>query len=60
MTHAKYSYKAVVAVVGATWPLRWVHECAQCGYQFSVTAGTIFHKTRVRLLDWFWAIYRMS
>jgi transposase-like protein len=39
---------------------RRVHECAACGYQCSVTAGTIFHKTRVPLLDWFWAIYRMS
>lgn len=39
---------------------RRVHECAACSYQCSVTAGTIFHKTRVPLLDWFWAIYRMS
>jgi len=37
-----------------------VHECRVCGYQGSVTAGTIFHKTRVRLSAWFWAIYRMS
>ena len=37
-----------------------VHECRVCGYQGSVTAGTIFHKTRVPLRDWLWAIYRMS
>jgi transposase-like protein len=37
-----------------------VHECRVCGYQGSVTAGTIFHKTRTPLRDWFWAIYRMS
>jgi len=37
-----------------------VHECRGCGYQGSVTAGTIFHKTRTPLRDWFWAIYRMS
>jgi transposase-like protein len=37
-----------------------VHECRGCGYQGSVTAGTIFHKTRVPLSDWFWAIYRLS
>jgi len=37
-----------------------VHECAACGYQGSVTAGTIFHKTRTPLRSWFWAIYRMS
>ena len=39
---------------------RRVHECARCGYQCSVTAGTIFHKTRTPLSSWFWAIYRMS
>ena len=39
---------------------RQVHECAGCGYQGSVTAGTIFHKTRTPLSSWFWAIYRMS
>jgi len=40
--------------------VRRVHECATCGYQCSVTAGTIFHKTRTPLPSWFWAIYRMS
>ena len=39
---------------------RRVHECAGCGYQSSITAGTIFHKTRTPLRSWFWAIYRMS
>lgn len=39
---------------------RRVHECKRCGYQCSVTAGTIFHKTRTPLVSWFWAIYRMS
>jgi transposase-like protein len=39
---------------------RRLHECRACGYQGSVTAGTIFHKTRVPLSDWFWAIYRLS
>src|SRR5437667_9474086 len=39
---------------------RQVEECAACGYQCSVTAGTIFHKTRVPLAGWFWAIYRMG
>ena len=39
---------------------RQVHECALCAYQCSVTAGTIFHKTRTPLSSWFWAIYRMS
>lgn len=39
---------------------RQVHECVACGYQCSVTANTIFHKTRTPLTAWFWAIYRMS
>jgi transposase-like protein len=39
---------------------RRVHECAGCGYQCSVTAGTVFHHTRTPLRGWFWAIYRMS
>lgn len=36
---------------------RQLLECASCGYQASLTAGTIFHKTRTPLLKWFWAIY---
>ncbi len=39
---------------------RRVHECRLCAYQCSVTAGTIFHKTRTPLTSWFWAVYRMS
>lgn len=39
---------------------RRLHECSACAYQCSVTAGTIFHKTRTPLPSWFWAIYRMS
>ena len=43
------------------WPARGVlWHCAACGRQTSVTAGTIFHKTRTPLSSWFWAIYRMS
>jgi transposase-like protein len=41
-----------------------VYECRACAYQCSVTAGTIFqktrHKTRVPLRSWFWALYRLS
>ena len=32
-------------------------ECSKCGYQFSITSGTIFHKTYVPLPKWFLAIY---
>jgi predicted RNA-binding Zn-ribbon protein involved in translation (DUF1610 family) len=34
--------------------------CRQCRFQTSVTAGTIFHKTRVSLLKWYWLLYRMA
>ncbi len=34
--------------------------CRQCGYQASVTAGTIFHRTRLPLQDWFRAIWWMT
>jgi len=36
---------------------RKLYECSQCHYQLSITAGTIFHKTRISLNKWFWAIY---
>lgn len=39
---------------------RHLFECAQCGYQVSVTAGTVMHKTRTSLLVWFWTIYLVS
>lgn len=32
-------------------------ECAKCEYQFSVTAGTIFHGTRVSLRKWLVTVY---
>lgn len=31
--------------------------CAGCEYQFSVTAGTIFHDSHLPLLKWFAAVY---
>ena len=37
-----------------------VYECAACGHQASVTAGTIFHRTKVALRIWFWAIFEMA
>ncbi len=39
---------------------RPLYECAACGYQVSVTAGTIFHRTRVGLKEWFLAIYLLA
>ena len=32
-------------------------ECASCGYQFSVTTGTIFNDTHLPLEKWFAATY---
>jgi transposase-like protein len=37
---------------------RW--ECAFCGRQTSVTAGTIFHRTRTPLQLWFAAAWQMT
>lgn len=41
------------------WPLRRRHllECASCGRQVSLTAGTVFHGTRKPLRFWFKAIF---
>lgn len=36
---------------------RRLKECAVCRFQTSVTAGTIFHKTRIPLTTWFYIIY---
>jgi transposase-like protein len=39
---------------------RRLYQCSKCKYQVSVTAGTIFHKTRTPLVNWFWMIFMMS
>src|SRR3972149_9733935 len=39
---------------------RGIFWCKACKYQVSVTAGTVFHSTNLRLPGWFWAIYRMA
>lgn len=36
---------------------RHLYRCKACGYQVSLTAGTIFHKTRTPLTKWFWMIF---
>jgi transposase-like protein len=35
-------------------------QCACCRHQTSLTAGTIFHKTRLPLRLWFWMIYMVA
>ena len=43
---------------GKAWPVgRGLFECATCGHQASVTAGTIFQDTRKPLTLWFRAIW---
>lgn len=37
-----------------------IFECANCGHQHSITAGTVFHKTRTDLTKWFLAAYMMA
>lgn len=39
---------------------RKLHQCAECRHQTSVTARTIFHRTRTPLRVWFWMIFLMS
>lgn len=39
---------------------RRAYVCSRCGNHFYPTAGTIFHRSRTPLTDWFRAIYVMS
>ena len=39
---------------------RSVWQCKGCRVQVSVTAGTIFHRTRTPLRYWFWAIFLVA
>lgn len=41
-------------------PKRHLYQCKGCGYQVSVTSGTVMHGTRTSFLKWFWAIFLMS
>lgn len=34
-----------------------LYKCSSCKKQFTVTVGTIFHKTHIDLRDWFYALY---
>jgi transposase-like protein len=36
---------------------RNMYDCASCGFQFSVMAGTIFHDTKLPLKKWLVAVY---
>jgi hypothetical protein len=48
---------------GKAWRLEtkpWTWECARCGRETSVTAGTIMEHSKLPLTNWFWAAYVMS
>ena len=43
------------------WPISQVrYQCTGCDYQISVTAGTIFHRTRTPLTIWFRVIWWLA
>lgn len=37
-----------------------VLQCSRCRLQTSATAGTMFHKSKIPLRKWFWAIFLMA
>ena len=39
---------------------RHLYHCKACGYQASLTAGTVLHKTKTPLHKWFWLIWLMG
>ena len=48
---------------GKGWELStkaFTWECARCGRQTSVTAGTVMHGSKLPLTVWFWAAYLMA
>ena len=39
---------------------RKLFQCKACGYQTSVTAGTVLHRSKMPLVQWFWAAYLVT
>jgi len=39
---------------------RGLLKCRKCGYQVSVTAGTVLHGTHLPIRQWFWAAYLVA
>lgn len=39
---------------------RRLFQCTVCRHQTSVTAGTMFHATKIPLRHWFWIIYQVA
>jgi hypothetical protein len=65
LTAARWPQGFVCPACGGArgWALEtkaWTHECAGCGKQTSVTAGTVMHGSKLPLTVWFWAAYLMA
>jgi hypothetical protein len=47
---------------GEAWFIRTrnILDCKSCRVKISLTAGTIFHKTRTTLVKWYWLIPRFA
>jgi len=41
-------------------PGRGLWRCRECGHDTSVTAGSVLHRTRRPLTEWFWAAYLVA
>jgi len=39
---------------------RKLFDCKKCRFQTSLTAGTIFHATKIPLVKWYWLLYHMA
>ena len=56
-----YGFKCPQCGNANTWPTsRHEYRCKECNLQTSVTAGTIFHKTRKPLRLWFLAMWNVT
>lgn len=41
-------------------PTRYLYECRQCFRQTSPMAGTILHRSKIPIQEWFWAAYLVA
>jgi hypothetical protein len=39
---------------------RYVYECQQCGRQTSPMAGTVLHRSKISVQEWFWSAYLVA
>ena len=60
-TRWKYGFRCPRCNYNEAWEIApYKYTCRNCGYQTSVTAGTIFHRTHLPMTKWFQAIYYIS